>query len=57
MTVQRDDLAALRDRLARVKRGERFGSDHEGPYTAEQKAAEIARIKSLIASLEAVEPK
>jgi len=57
MMLQKDDLAALRDRLARVKRGEVWGNDHPGPYTAEQKAAEIARIESRIASLEAEEPK
>jgi hypothetical protein len=47
------DLATLRDRLARVERGEVWGSDHPGPYTAEEKAAEIARTKSLIAIVEA----
>jgi hypothetical protein len=54
--AQKDDLAELRDWLARVESGEVWGSDHAGPYTAEEKAAEIARIKSLIASLEAEEP-
>jgi hypothetical protein len=57
MMTQKDNLAALRDRLARVERGEVWGSDHPGPYTAEEKAADIARIKSRIASLEAAEPK
>jgi hypothetical protein len=52
MIAQKDDLVALRDRLARVKRTEVWGSDHLGPYLPEEKAAEIARIKSLIASLE-----
>jgi hypothetical protein len=57
MTTKKDDLADLRERLARVERGEVWGSDHPGPYTAEETAAEIAHIKSLIASLEAREPK
>jgi hypothetical protein len=52
MTTQKSDLAALKDRLTRVERCEVWGSDHLGPYTAEEKAAEIARIKSLIAALE-----
>jgi hypothetical protein len=46
------DVAALKARLARVERGEVWGSDHPGPYTAEERAAEIARIKSLIASVD-----
>jgi hypothetical protein len=57
MMAQKDDLAALRDRLARVERGEVWGSDHPGPYTAEEKAVEIARIKLRIAGLGAEEPK
>jgi hypothetical protein len=56
-TPSKNDLAALKVRLARVERGEVWGGDHPGPYTAEEKAAEIARIKSCIASLEAEEPK
>jgi hypothetical protein len=56
MMTQKDDLASLRDRLARVERGEVWGGDHPGSYTAQEKAAEIARITSLIANLEA-EPK
>jgi hypothetical protein len=52
-----DDLASLRDRLARVESGEVWGSDHPGPYTADERAAEIARLKLRIANLEAVEPK
>lgn len=57
MMTQNSDLAALRDRLARLERGEVWGGDHLGPYTADEKAAEIARIKSRIASLQDIEPK
>jgi hypothetical protein len=42
-------LDALKDRLARVKRGEVLGSDHVGPYTKQEKADEIARIEAEIA--------
>ena len=42
-------LEDLQDRLARVERGEVWGSDHEGPYTPQEKANEIARIKAEIA--------
>jgi hypothetical protein len=35
--------------LARVQRGEVWASDHPGPYRPEEKAAEIARLKSHIA--------
>jgi hypothetical protein len=52
MMTQKDDLATLRDRLARMERGEVWGGDHPEPYTAEEKAAEIARIMSQIASLD-----
>jgi hypothetical protein len=52
MMTQKDDLATLRDRLARMERGEVWGSDHPRPYTADEKAAEIARIMSQIASLD-----
>jgi hypothetical protein len=49
----KQELATLKDRLARVERGEVWGSDHPGPYTPEEKAAEIARIKARIAETEA----
>jgi hypothetical protein len=51
--MAKDDLASLRDRLVRMKNGEVWGSDHPGPFTAEEKAVEIARLESLVASLEA----
>jgi len=43
---QRVELELYRDRLARVKRGEVWDSEHPGPYTAEEKAQEIARIEA-----------
>ncbi len=49
---QRQQLATFKDRLARVERGEVWGSDHPGPYTAEEKTREIARIKAIINSIE-----
>ena len=51
--ARRQQLLVYRDRLARVERGEVWGSDHPGPYTDEERAQEIARIKELIAKLEA----
>jgi hypothetical protein len=51
--MPKDDLDSLRDRLVRVRNGEVWGNDHPGPFTAEEKAAEIARLESLVASLEA----
>lgn len=50
-TSQAQLLKTYKDRLARVERGEVWGSDHPGPYTAEEKAKEIERIKALIASM------
>jgi hypothetical protein len=49
---QRKELELYRDRLARVKRGEVWGSEHPGPYTAEEKVREIARIDAIIAEIE-----
>lgn len=49
---QQQQLAMYKDRLARVERGEVWGSDHSGPYTAEEKVREIAPIKALIAAIE-----
>lgn len=50
--AQQQHLATYKDRLARVERGEVWGSDHLGPYTPEEKAEEIARIKALITRVE-----
>jgi hypothetical protein len=36
-TAQKHQLATYRDRLSRVERGEVWGSDYPGPYTAEEK--------------------
>jgi hypothetical protein len=46
-------LDFLRERLVRVKRDDVWGSDHEGPYTSGEKAAEIVRLKAEIAKEEA----
>ena len=48
---QRQELELYRDRLARVKNGEVWGGDHPGPYTAEEKAQEIARIEAIITNI------
>jgi hypothetical protein len=53
---QKKQLATYKNRLARVKRGELWASDHPGPYTPEEKAAEIARLNAHIARLEASIP-
>ena len=50
---QKKQLATYKDRLPRVKRGEVWASDYPGPYTPEEKVAEIARLKARIAQLEA----
>jgi hypothetical protein len=50
---QKQSLILYKDRLARVERGEVWSSNHPGPYTAQEKAEEIARIKALIAKVEA----
>jgi hypothetical protein len=49
--VAESRLAKYIAQLARVEKGEMWGK-HPGPYTAEEKAGEIARIKSLIARFE-----
>ena len=49
--AQKQLLAKYRAQLDRVKKGHTWG-DHPGPYTEQEKAAEIARIKSLIAKIE-----
>jgi hypothetical protein len=48
-------LDFLRKRLVRVKRDDIWGSEHEGPYTPEEKAAEIVRLKAEIAKEEAAD--
>ena len=53
---QKKQLATYKNRLASVKRGEVWASDHPGQYTPEEKAAEIARLKARIAELEALLP-
>jgi hypothetical protein len=53
---QQKQLATYKNRLARVKRGELWASDHPGPYTPEEKAEEIARLNARIAQLEALLP-
>ena len=45
-------LNVLKERLARVEKGEVWGADHPGPYTTDEKAQEISRIKELIARVE-----
>jgi hypothetical protein len=45
-------LARYNAQLARVEEGRLWG-DHPGPYTDKEKTEEIARIKSLIARIEA----
>lgn len=45
-------LTQYRVQIERVEQGLTWG-DHPGPYTEKEKAAEIARIKSLIARIEA----
>jgi hypothetical protein len=53
---EKKQLATYKNRLARVKRGELWTSDHPGPYTPEERAAEIARLNARIARLEALFP-
>jgi hypothetical protein len=56
LTSQKKQLATYKGRLARVKRGKVWASDHLGPYTPEEKIAEIACLKTRIARLEAPLP-
>jgi hypothetical protein len=51
---QKKQLATYKNRLGRVMRGELWASDHPGPYTPEEKAAEVVRLKARIAQLEAL---
>jgi hypothetical protein len=46
-------LAKLKERLGRVQKGDVWDRDHPGPYTGDDKVQEIARIKALIARVEA----
>ena len=48
---KKQQLAKYKAQLERVEKGHTWG-DHPGPYTEKEKAAEIARIKSLIARIE-----
>jgi hypothetical protein len=49
----KQELATLRDRLARVERGELWGARSFEPYTPAEKAEEIALTKARIAEIEA----
>jgi hypothetical protein len=49
---ERQLLAILRARLARVERGEAWGPDRSGPNSADETTREIARIGARIAELE-----
>jgi hypothetical protein len=53
---ERQLLAILKARLARVERGELWGPDRPGPYSADERTREIARIKARIAELEKEHP-
>ena len=44
-------LATYKDRLARIERGEVWDSNHIDPYSAEEQAIEIRRIKAAITLL------
>ncbi len=48
-----DFLAVLKARLARGGNGDIWDSEHLGPYSVEEKAREIARIKAKITEVEA----
>jgi hypothetical protein len=45
-------LATYKDRLVRIERGEVWGSNHADPYSAEEQATEIRRIRAAITLLE-----
>jgi hypothetical protein len=49
---EKKHLARYKTQVARVEKGLMWG-DHPGPYTDKEKAGEIARIKALIARVEA----
>lgn len=52
---QKKAVASYKKRLAAIERGEVWSGGHPGPYTAQEKADEIARTKALIAKMEAGE--
>jgi hypothetical protein len=49
---ERQLLALLRARLARVQRNEAWAPDQIGPYNATERMQEIIRIKNRISELE-----
>jgi hypothetical protein len=49
---QKQNLDTLKEHLARLEKGEVWGSDHPGPSTADEKAKVIDDIKARIRSLE-----
>jgi hypothetical protein len=49
---ERQMLALLRARLARVQQGEAWAPDQIGPYNATERMREIIRIKDRISELE-----
>lgn len=53
--AQKKAIASYKRRLAAVERGDVWRDGHPGPYTAQEKADEIARFKTLIAKVEAGE--
>jgi hypothetical protein len=52
---QKKAIATYERRLAGVETGNVWCNGHPGPYTAKEKADEIARYKALIAKVEAGE--
>jgi hypothetical protein len=52
---QKKAIASYKRRLAAVERGDVWCNGHPGPYTAKEKADEIARFEALIAKVEAGE--
>jgi hypothetical protein len=50
---QKLSLAAYKKRLALAERGEIWIGGHPGPFTAQEKADEIAHLKAVIAEMEA----
>jgi hypothetical protein len=49
---ERQLLALLRARLARVQQGDAWAPDETGPYNATERMREIIRIKNRISELE-----
>jgi hypothetical protein len=54
-TARKRHLDTLKERLARIEKGEVLGNDHPGPYTPDEKAKEIAWIKDEITRIAAEE--